>query len=73
MAKGTPNTYAMATVSEQIPLGKAGIEVVIWRRYAKGNKWRGKAVISVGGIRWYPYRAKKQSHKITWEELERKE
>jgi len=54
MAKGRPNKYATATVSEEIYLGKAGIEVVIWNKYARRNRPRGKAVISVGGIRWYP-------------------
>jgi hypothetical protein len=70
MAKGRPTKWATATVSEPIPLGKAGIEVVIWDKYAKRNRPRGKAVVSVGGIRWYRYKAKKQSHTITWDQIE---
>jgi hypothetical protein len=66
MAKGKPKRWATAKVEEPIPLGKAGLKVVIWDKWGKTRK--GTAIISVGGIRWYPYKAKKY-YKITWDGL----
>ena len=66
MATGRPMKWATATVVEPIPLGKRGLKVVIWDKWGKTRK--GTAIISVGGIRWRPYMAKK-SHKITWDQL----
>lgn len=57
MAKGKPKKWATARLSEPIALGKAGIEIVIWDKWRKTR--RGTAIISVGGIRWYPCNAKK--------------
>lgn len=68
MAQGRPSKWATATISEPIPLGKAGIEIVIWDKYSKTR--RGKAVISVGGIRWYPRMAKRPRVRLTWNELD---
>jgi hypothetical protein len=68
MAIGKPKKWATAIISEEIPLGKAGITIVIWDKWGKTH--RGKAVISVGGIRWYPYRAKKKSCRISWDRLD---
>jgi hypothetical protein len=68
MAKGKPTKWATATVSEPIYLGKAGIEIIIWDKYKKTNTRRGTAVISVGGIRWKPYKAQKY-RRITWDQL----
>jgi len=67
MAKGKPTKWATATISEPINLGKAGIRIVIWDKWGKTRK--GTAVINVGGIRWYPYKAKK-SRRITWDQLD---
>jgi hypothetical protein len=66
MAQGRPKRWATAKVEEPIRLGKAGLKVVIWDKWGKTRK--GTAIISVGGIRWYPYMAKKY-RKITWDEL----
>lgn len=65
MAKA--NRYATATIHESIALGQSGITVVIWDKYHKTR--RGTARISVGGIRWTPYK-KKTPHLITWDQLD---
>ncbi len=61
MAKGRPTKWATATIMEPVSLGKGGIAVVVWEKYRKKRK--GKVVISVGGIRWYPYKAKRPYQK----------
>ncbi len=66
MAHGRPKRWAIAKIAEPIYLGKAGLEVVIWDKWGRNRK--GKAIISVGGIRWYSYKAKKY-YKITWDEF----
>ncbi|RYF41093.1 MAG: hypothetical protein EOO38_21095 [Cytophagaceae bacterium] len=66
MAQGRPTKWATAKLAEPISLGKAGIEVVVWDKW--GKKRRGTAVISVGGIRWYPYKAKTYK-RISWDKL----
>jgi hypothetical protein len=67
MAKGIPKKWATARISEQIALGKAGIKVVIWDKWGKSR--RGTAIVSVGGIRWYPYKSQKYK-KITWDQID---
>jgi hypothetical protein len=66
MASGRPGKWVSASVSEPIWLGKAGIEIVIWDKYRK--KRLGTALVSVGGIRWKPYKAKNW-HRISWDRL----
>jgi hypothetical protein len=67
MAVGSrPKRWATARVTEPIPLGKAGLRIVIWDKWGRTRK--GTAIISVGGIRWYPVHAKKY-YKISWDEL----
>ncbi len=68
MAQGRPRKWATAHVSEPIPLGKAGIRITIWDKWGKSH--RGVAVVSVGGIRWYPYR-KQKAIRISWDAIER--
>jgi hypothetical protein len=48
---------------------------VVWDKW--GRKRRGRVVISVGGIRWYPYKAWRKSRKskskarrISWDDLD---
>lgn len=67
MAKGIPRKWVTAEISEPIHLGKTGVRVVIWDKWGKTR--RGTAVISVGGIRWYPYKAKTY-RKLSWDELD---
>jgi hypothetical protein len=67
MATGRPMRYATARIEEPIHLSTPGIRIVIWDKWGKTR--RGTAVVSVGGIRWYPYKAK-NPHKITWDELD---
>lgn len=65
MAKA--NRYATATIHEPIAVGQSGITIVIWDKY--GRTRRGTAKISVGGIRWSPYK-KKTARLITWDKLD---
>ena len=66
MAMGKPKCWATAEISESIYLGKAGLKIVIWDKYHRTRK--GTAIISVGGIRWFPYKAKKY-YKMSWDKL----
>jgi hypothetical protein len=66
MAQGRPTKWATATITEPVLLGKAGIEIVAWDK--SGKKRRGTAIISVGGIRWYPNKAKNYT-RISWDQL----
>ena len=68
MAQGKPKRWATARISEPIYLGKPGIRIVIWDKW--GRTRRGTAVISVGGIRWYPYKARRPRPTITWDQLD---
>ena len=63
MASGKPKRWALARLGEPISLGKSGIEIVIWDKW--GRKRRGTLVVSVGGLRWYPYKAKKPT-RLGW-------
>jgi len=67
MAQGRPRKWVTAEISEQIYLGRAGIKIVIWDKWGKTR--RGTAVVSVGGIRWYPYKAKR-GFRVTWDQLD---
>lgn len=64
MAQGRPTKWAVATLREPVTLGKSGIEVIVWGKW--GRKRRGKLVVSVGGVRWFPYKAKR-STQLTWD------
>ena len=68
MPQGKSNKWVTATISEPIYLAKAGISIVVWDKW--GRTRRGTAVISVGGIRWYPYKAKKY-RRLTWDKLDK--
>jgi len=67
MPTGKWSKWATARISEPISLGKSGISIVIWDKWGKTR--RGKLVVSVGGIRWYPYKARRY-RKLTWNELD---
>ena len=67
MAQGKPRKWATAKISEPVYLSKTGLRVVIWDKWGKTR--RGTAVISVGGIRWYPYKARTY-RRITWDQLD---
>jgi hypothetical protein len=67
MATGKWSKWATARIKEPLGLGKAGISIVIWDKWGKTR--RGKLVVSVGGIRWYPYKAK-YYRKLSWNKLD---
>lgn len=67
MAKGRPQKWVTATISEPIALSKSGIKIVIWDKWGKTRK--GTAIISVGGISWYSYQAKKRKF-ISWDKMD---
>jgi hypothetical protein len=61
--KGKPKRWATAKIIEGISLGKKGIDIVIWDKWGKTRK--GTVAISIGGIRWHPYKSKKGSY-LSW-------
>jgi hypothetical protein len=68
MPKGRPKKWAAAQISEPVDLGKAGITILLWDKW--GRKRSGKLIVSVGGLRWYPYKAKKP-YRMGWDRLTR--
>ena len=66
MAQGRPSSWARLEVNQPLWLNKAGVSIVIWDKY--GRKRKGTLVVSVGGLRWYPYMGKR-ARRITWDEL----
>lgn len=68
MAKGIPRQWATARIKEPIAIGKSGIKIVIWDKWGKTR--RGTVVVSVGGIRWYRYKAKRPTRSFRWSDLD---
>jgi len=66
MAQGRPSNWARLEVNQPLWLNKAGISIAIWDKY--GRKRKGTLVVSVGGLRWYPFKGKR-ARRITWNEL----
>lgn len=67
MAQGKPSKWAQVTVTEPFLIGKRGITIKVWDKY--GRKHLGRAVISVGGIKWKPYRKKSPTKLLKWHQL----
>lgn len=67
MTQGRPQKWVIATISEPISIGKAGIKIVIWDKWMKNRK--GRVIISVGGISLYSYKAKKRKF-MSWDKIE---
>jgi hypothetical protein len=67
MAQGRPKKWITAEIVEPIPLGNAGIKIVVWDK--RGKTRRGTAVVSVGGIRWIGYKMQKPI-RISWDDLQ---
>ncbi|MCS6297456.1 MAG: hypothetical protein H8K09_14580 [Nitrospira sp.] len=67
MAQGRPSKWASVNIKQTIWLDKTGISIVVWD---KGKtKRQGTLVVSIGGLRWYPYKGKKPSQLIKWNKL----
>jgi len=66
MAKGRATKWAVATLAEPVSLGRRGISIDVWDKW--GRRRRGTLVVSVGGVRWYPYKAKR-AKKLDWEKF----
>lgn len=57
IAKGRPTKWAFARLNEPVILGMGGVEIVVWDKW--GRKRRGTLVVSVGGVRWFAYKAER--------------
>jgi hypothetical protein len=66
MAMGRPRKWATARITEPVELGKSGIEIVLWDKW--GRQRMGTVIVSVGGVRWYPYKAKRP-YRVRWDKL----
>jgi hypothetical protein len=64
MATGRPGKWVTARITEPVALGKTGISVVVWDKWGKTR--RGTLTVSVGGVRWHPYKTRKAS-RMNWE------
>ena len=65
--QGKPSKWGIVTISQPFFIGKGGITIKVWDKY--GRKHLGYAVISVGGIRWYPFGKHKARKFIKWNQL----
>ena len=59
MPRGKSSKRVSATIREELHLGKAGIRIVVWNKGRK--KHMGILTVSVGGLRWNPYKTRKPS------------
>jgi hypothetical protein len=66
MPIGKPSKWAKLDVNQSLWLNTTGIAIVIWDKW--GRKRKGKLVVSVGGLRWYPYKGKRP-RRIKWDDL----
>ncbi|MDA8108497.1 MAG: hypothetical protein M0015_07700 [Betaproteobacteria bacterium] len=67
MAKGKPSKWAKLDIDESVWLGKKGISIKVWDKW--GKKHKGTLVISIGGLRWYKFNAKKPTWRAAWDSL----
>ncbi len=67
MAQGKPSKWAQVHISEPFDLGMRGITIKVWDKY--GHKHLGYATISIGGVRWKPYKKQKASIFWSWNRL----
>lgn len=66
MAQGRPSKWARLSVNQPLWLNRAGITIVVWDKW--GRTREGTLIVSVGGLRWTPYKGKK-ARRISWTEL----
>ena len=67
MAQGRPTKWAKLDINQAVWLNKTGVSLVVWDKW--GRRRKGTLVISIGGLRWYPYKGKKPAHQISWDRL----
>jgi hypothetical protein len=67
MAKGKPSKWARVEISEPFYIGKRGITIKVWDKH--GRRHLGNATITIGGIHWYPYKKKKATKLLRWDQL----
>lgn len=66
MAQGRPSKWAKLKIEQPVWLNRAGVSIVVWDKW--GRKRKGTLVVSIGGIRWYPYKGK-SARRISWDTL----
>jgi hypothetical protein len=67
MAQGRATKWVTVHIKEPISLGRSGVTFVVWDKWHRTR--RGTVVVSVGGIRWYSYKAKK-ARWLNWAKFE---
>lgn len=68
MAQGRPSKWASVKIKQEIWLDKSGIKIVVWDKY--GRKRKGTLVVSIGGLRWRPYKGKRPARQFKWDDLQ---
>lgn len=66
MPVGKYSKWAKLEVNEPVWLTKTGVTIVVWDKW--GKKRKGTLIVSVGGLRWTPYKAKK-AVRVPWDRL----
>ncbi len=67
MAQGKASNWARMKVRQPVWLNNRGIEIVVWDKWGRHRK--GTLVVSVGGLRWYPYKTKRAAWRGKWDRL----
>lgn len=66
--KGRPVKWVSASIREWIDIGKPGITIEVWDKWAKKRKKFGELTVSVGGLRWWPHK-KVHGRQVSWDTL----
>lgn len=66
MPIGKYSKWAKLEVNQPLWLTKAGVSIVVWDKW--GKKRKGTLIVSVGGLRWKPYKGKRPV-RISWDQL----
>ena len=67
MAQGKPTKWARVEINQPLLLNKSGMTIIVRDKW--GRRRRGRLIVSVGGLRWYPYMGKRATWRRTWEKL----
>jgi hypothetical protein len=55
--KGRPTKWVVASIREQVWVGKVGVTFEVWEKWKRNRRKLGTLTVSVGGLRWWPRKA----------------
>lgn len=63
---GRPTKWLVATIREEVRVGKPGVTFEVWQKWRKRDKKLGTLTVTVGGLRWRTSHGKKERRK-SWD------